>query len=68
MNSICVEASNISTAWLKAAQRLDREPKDKAIHTFVTITDPAAETTAVRQAMDDLLARAPDLIWLPHHD
>jgi hypothetical protein len=53
---ISVEASNVSIAWLAAAQRLDGEPKRKAIHTVTRIVDPVAETPAVRAAMDELLA------------
>ncbi|WP_240742300.1 hypothetical protein [Micromonospora zingiberis] len=53
---ISVEASNVSTAWLAVAGRLDREPKRKAIHSVVRISDPVAETPVVRAAMDDLLA------------
>jgi hypothetical protein len=52
---IAVEASNVSTAWLAAAGRLDREPKRKADGTVVRICDPVAETPAVRAAMDELL-------------
>ncbi|WBB94469.1 hypothetical protein [Verrucosispora sp. WMMC514] len=53
---ISVEASNVSTAWLSVAGRLDGEPKRKAIHTVVRIVDPVAETSSVREAMDALLA------------
>jgi hypothetical protein len=56
MTLIAVEASDVSTAWLAAAARLDGEPKRKALQTVVQIADPAAETPAVRQAMDELLA------------
>ncbi|MFE9205662.1 hypothetical protein [Micromonospora sp. NPDC007230] len=56
MGMISVEASNVSTAWLSVAGRLDSEPKRKAIHAVVRIADPVAETPGVREAMDDLLA------------
>jgi hypothetical protein len=56
MTLIAVEASNVSEAWLAAAARLDGEPKRKALHTVVQIADPVAETLAVRQAMDQMLA------------
>jgi hypothetical protein len=55
MSMICVEAADISTAWLMAAQRLDLEPKRKSLHTVVRIADPVAEVPSVRTAMDELL-------------
>ena len=43
-----------------------------AVNPAVTLIDIAGlnDTRIARQgfSMDDLLARAPDLIWLPHHD
>ncbi|MET8152059.1 hypothetical protein ACIBSW_40465 [Actinoplanes sp. NPDC049668] len=54
--SFMVEAANISTAWLKAARKLDAPPKRKAIHSVVRIADPVSEDPAVRAAMDQVLA------------
>lgn len=56
MTFISVEASNVSTAWLAISQRLNGEPKRKAIHTVTRIDDPVAEDPTVRAAMDELLA------------
>jgi hypothetical protein len=56
VNPIREKGFNVSTAWLASAARLDREPKRKAVHTVVRITDPVAETPAVRAAMDEVLA------------
>lgn len=55
MSFISVEASNVSTAWLATAQRLNREPKRKAINTVTRIAEPVGEDPAVRAAMDELL-------------
>lgn len=49
-----VDAPDVSTAWLAAAGHL--LPQRKAIHTVVRIADPVAEITAVREAVDALLA------------
>ncbi|GIE90735.1 hypothetical protein [Actinoplanes regularis] len=56
MSLISVEAADVSAAWLAAARRLHEEPKRKAIHTVVRINHPVAETAAVRDSMDKLLA------------
>ncbi len=53
---ITVEADDLSTAWLRAATRLERAPKRKSAHTVVRIADPVAERPDVRAAMDELLA------------
>lgn len=53
---IAVKAPNISAAWLAAASRLLAEPKRKALHTAVHISDPTAEVPEVRTAVDELLA------------
>lgn len=61
MSLVSVEGSNVSTAWLAAAQRLNREPKRKAINTVTRIADPVGEDPAVRQAMDELLDNGKNL-------
>jgi hypothetical protein len=48
-----VDAPDVSTAWITAAEQL--LPERKAIHTVVRIADPVAEVPQVRQAVDALL-------------
>lgn len=55
MSMITVEASNVSTAWLAIARRLDDEPERKAVHTVTRIADPLGEDPLVRPAMDEVL-------------
>lgn len=51
-----VRAADVSTAWLEAVRGLDAlAPRRAALHTMITIEDPAAEDREIRADADRLL-------------
>ncbi|MGW0192048.1 hypothetical protein [Nonomuraea sp. NPDC003201] len=55
MSVLCIQASNISEAWLQAVRELDRRPDPRALHMIVSIEAPTIEDEPIRTAVDRLL-------------
>lgn len=55
MSVLCIQAPNISEAWLQAVRELDRRPDPRALHMIVSIEAPTAEDDLIRTAVDRLL-------------
>lgn len=55
MTLICIQAPDVSTAWLQALGALYRIDGRYAFHTVVSIANPTAEDPAVRESLDALL-------------